>query len=104
MLSRVGRVARCLGRGVLGLFRILGPLRVLALVLVLELPLVEFVSLQRQTDRERRRRFGLPEECEPRLTAARATRGFVVVLVTCAESERDGDESSWGRPRPELAD
>jgi hypothetical protein len=71
---------------------------VLMLALVFEMTVAEFVAIQRLDDRQRRRHFGLPQHCVPVVTAIRAIRGRVHVLVTC---ERRTDEQSavWRRTR-----
>lgn len=53
------------------------------LVLSLEMTIAEFVTIQRLDEHQRRRHFRLPQACVPVLTATRAIRGQVHVLVTC---------------------
>lgn len=56
------------------------------------MPLGEFIAVQEMNDRERRRRFGLPETCDPIITAVRAARERVQVMVTCARPDDEGSE------------
>jgi hypothetical protein len=70
---------------------------VTALFMLVEMPVAEFVAIQQASDRDRRRRFGLPATCHPNLTAVRAGRGRIQVLVTCAEPAADRRSSADAR-------
>ncbi|MBI1735500.1 MAG: hypothetical protein HYR51_10030 [Candidatus Rokubacteria bacterium] len=58
----------------------------LTLVLSLEMSVGDFIAVQQLTDDQRRRRFGLPDACVPTITALRAARGGVHVVVTCSDA------------------
>lgn len=62
---------------------------ILLLALVVEMSVTEFLSVQDLSDRRRRERFALPLTCKPTITAARAVRGRVHVVVTCLDQEAD---------------
>jgi hypothetical protein len=71
------------------MMRTLRAIATLLLALVLEMSVTEFLSVQDLSDRRRRERFALPHTCKPAITAARAVRGRVHVLVTCLDPEAD---------------
>jgi hypothetical protein len=75
--------------------RTLRAVAILALALVVEMTVTEFLSVQELSDRRRRERFALPYTCKPVITAARAVRGRVHVVVTCLDPEADEN-----RPHP----
>jgi hypothetical protein len=58
---------------------------VVVMPIVVEMSVAELVTLQRASDDDRRRRLGLPEECDPALVAARSKPGRILVVVKCAE-------------------
>lgn len=58
---------------------------IVVMPVVVEMSVADLVSVQRASDAERRRRFGLPEACDPALVAARARSDRVLVVVKCAE-------------------
>ena len=56
-------------------------------ILTLEVPLREFIELQRLDDGDRRLRLGLPDSCNPGITAmagAISPSSRLFVLVTCS--------------------
>jgi hypothetical protein len=53
----------------------------------------DLAKLQRLSDAELRARFGLPEECDPTLTASGDRHDRIIVAITC----RSGDRPSPGR-------
>ena len=69
---------------------------VMLALLTVSVPVPEFVDLQRLPDKQIRTRFGLPDECDPLLTALADPPGRVLVVVTCEIGGRDaagtGDE------------
>ena len=71
------------------MMRTLRAIATLLLALVLEMSVTEFLSVQDLSDRRRRERFALPHACKPSITAARAVRGRVHVVVTCLDPEAD---------------
>ena len=66
---------------------------VLAIVTTVEVPVSEFVRLQRLSDDEIRRLFHLDPSCEPTLSAVRDVRTSVVVIVTCVDESLDASDA-----------
>jgi hypothetical protein len=58
-------------------------------LVTLSVSLPEFVVLQRMPADLLRDRFGLPETCNPRLTASADPPGKVLVVVTCEGGSPD---------------
>jgi hypothetical protein len=72
------------------------PVAILMMALVLEMSIAEFLSVQQLSDRRRRARFALAHTCKPAITATRAFRDRVKVLVTCLQPEPDAPR--WDPP------
>jgi hypothetical protein len=58
-----------------------------AAIITVELPLSEFVALQKLSEDELRDRFDLPDACRPLMSAVRGVRTLVVVFVTCLDDQ-----------------
>ncbi len=60
---------------------------------VLELPVHEFVALQRLPDTELRRRFNLPEWCDPTIAAIQSRDARITVIIRCTTHDFDWSET-----------
>ncbi len=75
----------------------------LRVVLTLEMPVAEFVEIQKLSDEARRARFDLPETCVPDVSAMRpavANSVRLIVLVDCrpaATSPYEPERTRWDK-------
>jgi hypothetical protein len=67
-------------------------------VATVEIPVSEFVRLQKLPEHEIRRRFDLAPSCDPAISAVRGYRTTVVVIVTCTRAD-EGTDRTRGRAR-----
>jgi hypothetical protein len=58
----------------------------LTVVLTLEVSPAEFAAIHGLSDRELRKRFGLPKDCDPVLMAKGGHRSKIVLVITCEEA------------------
>jgi hypothetical protein len=77
---------------------------VAAAVVAVEVPVSEFVELQRLSNAEIRRRFDLAESCQPAIAAVRGLRTGVVVLVSCLEGGNETPDDDERRPAKRRPD
>jgi hypothetical protein len=86
--SRISRVAIVVGLAASG-----APV-------VLELPVHEFVVLQRLPDAELRNRFQFPDWCDPTVGATGSTRTRITVIIDCTARGSAGPDEATAPPEP----